>query len=341
MNTLISVIIPVYNVEEYLKECVDSVVESTYKNLDIILVDDGSSDRSGELCDSFAKKDARIRVLHKENGGLSSARNAGIDIAIGDYILFVDSDDWIDKNMIQELCEILEMNPVDMIVFEYVKETGGKVQIKNEPLKIERYHSLEFLESILCRPAETTIMWNKLMKRQIWEQLRFPLGKQHEDAWMIHYICERATQILWINKQYYHYRMRQDSIMHVSYNPKRLDGVWGIRDQVYFLERRGKDKIWEKSFMYYTNLCMEHSDLLYKYWDRTERGRYIRELCTTYRKDYMNFRRKIKLDGKNKFRLVLFLCTKGKYITIAQKSGIWPFLVAHKKSRGGKRRLIS
>ena len=188
MKGKISVIIPVYKVEPYLDKCIQSVVNQSYKNLEIILVDDGSPDNCPLMCDEWAKRDSRIKVIHKKNGGLSSARNAGLDIAEGDYIAFVDSDDWLDLSMYNDMMNIIENYDVDFVagkincyiekenIYKSFMEYHDCYIIKTDQiLKKEQYQKM-----ILSKQIESA-SWNKLYKRPLIDKLRFKDNRLYED----------------------------------------------------------------------------------------------------------------------------------------------------------------
>lgn len=219
MNTQmdkISVIVPVYRVEEYLDRCIESIVRQTYQNLEIILIDDGSPDRCGQICDEWKKQDSRIRVIHKENGGLASARNAGLDLAGGCYIGFVDSDDLISPYMYEELHRQITAYDADMVFCEFqnfVKEE----ELHREVLKQERVNRYSVKDAFyrLYAPDcdRMNLAWNKLYKRELFNEIRYPLVKTCEDAAVIHSILEACSSIVSDENVLYFRQRREDSIM--------------------------------------------------------------------------------------------------------------------------------
>ena len=178
---LISVIVPIYKVEKYLHKCIDSILAQTYTNLEIILVDDGSPDNCGKICDEYAAKDSRIKVIHQPNGGLSAARNAGLDIATGDYIGFVDSDDYIAPDMYEKLYNALVKNDADMAICDY-QRFGNELPYDEMSLTTEVITGLQAMEKqntvINC---SFVVAWSKLYKSFIFSNVRFPVGKINED----------------------------------------------------------------------------------------------------------------------------------------------------------------
>lgn len=236
---LISIIIPIYNVELYLKRCVDSVLNQTYKNLEVILVDDGSPDKCGCICDEYAKNDMRIKVIHKKNGGLSDARNAGLSIASGRYVAFVDSDDYIDANMYDKLYEAIKKANADMAIcnFRYVNENGVERFNNTElPIKDEILSGMRILSENMfgSKPGYWVVAWNKLYKRELFENIKYPVGKIHEDEFIIHKLFFKCNKIVGTSKILYNYVQRENSITNRKYNISRLDYIEALLDRVNF-----------------------------------------------------------------------------------------------------------
>lgn len=227
---LVSIIVPVYNVENYLSKCVDSIINQTYRNLEIILVDDGSTDCSSKICDEYAKNDTRILVIHKANGGQSEARNIGISESKGEYIFFVDSDDYIEYNAIETMLEIAENKNVDMVIAdiysvnekgEILNEGKGQYTFQNESLFSAEEAAQAFAE-LDWGP------WNKLYKRSIHKDIYFPQGKIHEDEAIMFQLFERCDKIVYTNARLYNYLQREGSTTSAKYSLKKMDWfeVW-------------------------------------------------------------------------------------------------------------------
>ena len=211
----ISVIIPVYRVEEHLRECVDSVINQTYTNLEIILVDDGSPDSCPQICDEYARADDRVKVIHKPNGGLSSARNAGIDIATGKWIGFVDSDDFIAPNMYEKLYIIVEGCDLAICNYSKVNEESALLNSDNAHMKDEVLTKVEALYKATypsCMVYYITA-WNKLYSSKLFADIRFPEGKLHEDEFIVHHIFDKCAKVATTSECLYMYRQRDGSIM--------------------------------------------------------------------------------------------------------------------------------
>ena len=224
---LISIIVPIYGVEDYLDHCVASICAQTYENLEIILVDDGSKDRCPAMCDDWAKKDERIRVIHKVNGGLSDARNAGIRIASGEFISFIDSDDLVEKTFIQSMYETLKKTGCDVCEcgVRLIGEDEQSLRIRAYPIGTD----ILSREDAICRLVKEEgiyqTVWNKLYKRALIEDLWFPVGKYHEDDFWTYRVFDRIKALAVINTPLYVYRQRNASIMGSGYQLKRLDTI--------------------------------------------------------------------------------------------------------------------
>ena len=227
---LISVIVPVYNVEQYLERCVHSVLKQSYHNLEIILVDDGSTDKSGELCDQFKKVDSRITVFHKANGGLSDARNCGLDNATGEWVSFVDSDDWIHEDYIRNLYELAMANSCEIAVATYciVKDKVAHVKtVKNNTVKI--MDKMESLKSLLYQKHFTTSACAKLFKGELFSEIRFPIGKLYEDVEAIYNVFSLSNQVVFTNEILYYYFQRQTSIVRSAFSLRKMDYIYNTK----------------------------------------------------------------------------------------------------------------
>lgn len=209
MNELVSVIIPVYQAEEYIERCINSILNQTYKNLDIIFVNDGSTDRSVEIITEYAQKDERVRLLHQENKGAGAARNKGIEAAKGKYIGFVDSDDWIEPDMYEYLVKILEREKADIAACDFVSTDKMQTKIENDVTeKLIMMSKKELMEFFLRMHGEKSFyaVWNMLYKREIIEHIKFPEGKITEDLLFNYWAyCNCNKYVLSNQKKYYYY----------------------------------------------------------------------------------------------------------------------------------------
>ena len=212
-NHLISVIVPVYNVEPYLRQCLDSIVNQTYPNIEILIVDDGSPDHCGEICDEYAEKDSRIIVIHQENAGLSAARNAALDIARGEYIMFVDSDDWVEPTYCEKALEMIQKHQVPMVVFGYKKiyKNMSKDAKTNHPRIMESAEAIRHI-SLNDEPSVCNAVWNKIYLKRLFQEIRFPLGMIYEDIAVMYKLFHMNTCIYVSNIILYNYRKRKYSL---------------------------------------------------------------------------------------------------------------------------------
>ena len=240
MNTekqgLLSVIVPIYKVEEYLQKCVDSIINQTYTNLEIILVDDGSPDNCGKICDEYAAKDERIVVIHKANGGLSDARNAGIEIAKGEYLGFVDSDDYIAPDMYEVLMEDMLKTGVDMAICAVRRVY--KESVFDDKRKGALVHAVLSAHDAMQFCMENSVTaWNKVYKRFLFSDIRYPIGKTAEDAFVIADILENVKSVSVNPRQLYYYVCRPDSITTKSFTEKNLDVIYAYEHVLEIVRR--------------------------------------------------------------------------------------------------------
>lgn len=222
MNNLISVIVPVYKVEIYLRKCVDSILDQTYSNLEVILVDDGSPDNCGIICDEYAKKDSRVVVIHKENGGLSDARNAGMAIAKGEMVIFVDSDDWLPLDAIEKLFVLLINSGADVAVGDHVRsDEKGLLLQKESYLRDGIFDSVEFMEYVLRNGCAA---WAQLYRREVHINQEFPVGEINEDEAIVLKVLSNCRKIAVTAECVYYYRCRAESITTNAFSRKKM--IW-------------------------------------------------------------------------------------------------------------------
>ena len=225
MGEKISVIVPVYNVEQYLERCVDSIISQTYTNLEIILVNDGSTDNSGKLCDELAKKDERIRVIHKENGGLSDARNRGIDEAESDLVGFIDSDDYIDSDMYEVLLKNLNNTDADlsMCALYDVYNNTAEAQVTNK--ETWKLSSEQAIKMVMEAKILSVTAVNKLYRKSLFTDLKFEVGKIAEDAFIMIKLLDKCEKIVATNEKKYYYVHRENSITTQKFSTKFLNVI--------------------------------------------------------------------------------------------------------------------
>lgn len=234
---LISVIVPVYNVEAYLDKCISSIVNQTYRNLEIILVDDGSPDNCPAMCDAWKEKDSRIVVLHKENGGLSDARNAGMGAAHGEFISFIDGDDWIEPRFFEILQHELEAQNADVAAVQYRLCWEGDACERQSAYEHVTVYDRQTAMRLLIQNQIKQVVWNKLYRSAQIRDIPFEKGKVHEDEFWTYQVIGRIERFAAIDYIGYDYFQRAGSIMGAGYSPKRLDAVEAkTRRQAYLTE---------------------------------------------------------------------------------------------------------
>ncbi|WP_405336289.1 glycosyltransferase family 2 protein [Fibrobacter sp.] len=264
-NPLISVIVPIYNVEVYLRRCLDSVLRQTYRNIEIVLVDDGSPDRCPEICDEYAKNDNRIKVIHQKNGGLAHARNVGIANSKGEYLTFVDSDDYVSDDYVESLYKGLIESDADISVASLIvfKESYlSCVTHKREPfVEVKKNDYFKEYASIKAERSMPFITaWNKLYKKELFDGIKYPKGKLYEDAFTTYKLIERARKIVYSTTKLYYYRLNPQSILGQSFKEKHLEMVEAFRDAMDYFYQKGDDKIAE---MFISPLLMRE---IYCWW---------------------------------------------------------------------------
>lgn len=239
----ISIIVPVYNVEKYLPTCLDSLVEQTYRNLEIILVDDGSPDGCGKICDEYAEKDSRIKVIHKSNAGVAMARNSGLEHATGAYISFVDSDDWLDKNAYQILYQGLKQYRTQCSVGRCVHVVDNGNTLKYRKRKACSVWCCDSREAIKHVLNGSSAIWNRLFQREIFDTVRFPKGRVNDDEVVALHAYERCSRVVFLDSYTYFYRLRKNSITTSAFSLRNLDTYYNAQDNLAFIEEKAPELI--------------------------------------------------------------------------------------------------
>lgn len=286
IDELISVIVPVYNVESYLKRCVDTIIAQTYSHLEIILIDDGSKDSSGLLCDEIAEKDLRIKVVHQNNAGLSAARNSGLDILNGKYVFFVDSDDAIDTNTIEKLYYQLQRYNADIAAcgYGYVDDDYFSGKSEQESLTKNTYGCWSGYQAVYELIKGKTIgpvAWNKLYKAELWKELRYPVGKIHEDEATIYKAIYESKIVVFVPENYYKYYKRANSIMGSTQGGKKQDYLEALSNRIVFFKKAHEKYLAEVSEVAY----LDYLRYLYRnIKDKSEKTIYKKEYVKTLNK---------------------------------------------------------
>lgn len=234
---LVSVIVPIYKVEEYLDKCINSIVTQTYKNLEIVLVDDGSPDRCPEICDAWAQKDARIKVVHKKNGGLSSARNAGLEVVTGEFIAFVDSDDYLESDLYKSLIIAFDDPQIDMVGYG-IKEIRNNAYAGNKKIKAGMIEPQEAIRHLLLLDGNIrSYAWNKIYRASAVQNVRFNEElKYGEDTPFIFQVLCNCRKIYQTNEPYYNYIIRSESLTGESFNVKKLGAIYAASEVLSICE---------------------------------------------------------------------------------------------------------
>lgn len=303
MEEIISVIVPIYNVKLYLKECLESIINQSYKNLEIILVDDGSNDGSESICDEYKEKDTRIKVIHQENKGLAVARNVGIDNSKGEFLTFIDSDDYIHKDMIRILHDNIKKYNADISICNYSN---------NEDLRVDNIGDIKLfctLEEMLGQLYNEYgicfgTAWGKLYKRNVFDNIRYPENKKYEDTFIIHRIYGNVAKLVFSNNKLYYYRVRKDSLVNSKYSLKNLDEIEAIYDRMSFVKERNFEYFYIRDFYRYVNVLRKNYKCLKKYFPNEKVKR--RELITEFNRKYNLNTRKFIISRKIRWGLDAF-----------------------------------
>lgn len=295
---LISVIIPVYNVESFLDECLESVVNQTYENIEILLMDDGSTDSSGEMCDLWAQKDERIRVIHKGNEGLSATRNRGLEFVTGKYVAWVDSDDYVDLQYLEKLYNLLINSSADMSMcnfyglYEDRLTFDGKTRIFDA-----EYSAEEFLEQ-LYTTGFFSVVWNKLVPTEMYQNIIFPVGRRFEDSAVMRELASKCTKIVTTKEPLYYYRRHENSITMVKRTTEEAAKYLGeycqwLEDDIKVLEESENRKLVAQASKYMCNAIIKHYSELAKKDKRAFKSKYDKYVYNVLNKS--GYKLKVKL----------------------------------------------
>lgn len=245
----ISVIVPVYKVEAFLSRCVDSLLRQSYEDFEVILVDDGSPDACGELCDAYARKDSRVHVIHQENGGLSAARNSGIDWAFANstsrWLAFVDSDDWVHPDYLKILYETAEQTLCRVSACDFFRTSGE--DFPEQPCQVAMGVSSADYYCGAFHRGETAVAWNKLYHKSLFQQLRYPVGKLHEDEFTTYRAIYQAEKVGVSPMVLYAYYQNPGGIMKASWSPRRMHVLEAFEQQISFAQSRGDQRLLKKA----------------------------------------------------------------------------------------------
>ena len=302
MEELISVIVPVYNVENFLEECLISIINQSYRNLEIIIINDGSTDSSKDICEKYKKKDKRIKVIHQDNAGLSVARNTGIDNSLGKFLTFVDSDDYIHEKMIEILYNNMKKYNADISFCDYAKNEN---EIETLPIDSAVLMSpIDMYNGLYDKHIKIISACLKLYKREIFDYIRYPKGKIYEDAFVIHKILDKSKVFVYSDNKLYFYRTRKGSIMNSKYSLKQLDYLEVLLERMAFMKERGYDYFYAREFYRYVKELKVNYKKIKKYFPKeTEK---LKQLIKEFNKYYNKNTRKLIIKKRIRFTLDMF-----------------------------------
>lgn len=315
-SELVSVVIPVYNVEHYLPKCIESVIKQTYAQLEIILVDDGATDLSGKICEQYAKRDSRIQVIHKPNGGLSDARNCGLERATGKYITFIDSDDYVSKYFVERLYTNIVKTGADISIgnFLRVKENTEIQDNIEKSCEFKVYDRIQSFTALYDKELKDifTTAWGKIYKRELFELIRYPVGRNYEDTSIAHLVYNLITKVVYENVKIYYYLERENSITKSEQFIKD-DAILAVRDRMEFLEKNGYHEILGKAREDYFATLMGVYARTYS--DKIDVSQRKKQIYAMVRQNYDKY--KNELQSRNmKIRIWLFILAPDFYTKI-------------------------
>jgi len=308
MQPKVSIIVPIYKVEDYLKQCLDSLLNQTYNNIEVILVNDGSPDKSAEIAKEYDEKFESFHLYHKQNGGLSDARNYGMTFATGDYMMFVDSDDWLSEKMVETLIFHMNKHEADVIqaAFYYAYEEYS--------LYDNRYYSPEdnvislnnksLMYELIINEKVKNFAWGKLYKRDLIKDLPFKKGVLFEDVFWAHHVMKQVNRYVICHEPMYHYRQRNDSIVN-NYSIKNLDIIKGLKERHVFLEDHYKDLV-DESYKLLLRTQLQHHQILVMSKDHRKKKKHRKDIITSIKNDYAHYKKAVRKDKVLYRELLLF-----------------------------------
>ena len=306
MDPIISIIVPIYNVGKYLPRCIESILNQTFNNFELILVNDGSTDNSGVVCDDYAKKDTRIKIVHKSNGGVSSARNAGLYVAKGEYIGFVDPDDYIDKNMYEKLYRLCIDNNSDIAICRFNREINGKIQNKESTEEIIELNNMEAMNELFKGNLYRFSLCNKLFSKKCFNDVLFPEGRMHEDLSTTYKLFANSKKAVYIDYYGYIYVKRENSILTSTYNEKRLQAFIAWDEIIEFIDKNYYEII-EQVIATFTYWCVDNIlYILNQVNNSKKKNNYLNIIQKYTTKYYIYIKRNNILSRSYKLRIRIF-----------------------------------
>lgn len=304
----VSVVVPIYKVEKYLGRCIESITNQSYTNLEIILVNDGSPDRCGDICEEYALQDSRIKVLHKENGGLSDARNFGMNYVTGEYTVFVDSDDWLELNMIETMIKLVNEYNSDIV------QVGFYYTYNNYLLFDDRYYSendkpivldnYSLMKELVTNEKVKNFAWGKLYKTELIKDIPFKKGVLFEDVFWAHQVMQRVNKYVLSNKPLCYYLQREDSIV-ATYTTRNLDIIEGLKERHEFIERYYQS-LSDESYKLILRTSLLHYNLLLRNKDKDKEKIHRKNIRNYIKKNYKKLNKATLEDRELRLKLKLF-----------------------------------
>lgn len=307
----VSIVVPIYNVEKYIARCINSIINQTYENIEIILVDDGSPDNCGKISDEYSKKDNRVKSVHKVNGGLSDARNYGMKYVTGEYTLFLDSDDWIKGNIIETLVDVIIKNNADIVQSAFYYAYDDYLLLDNryyeEDIEPIILNNEELMRELVINERVKNFAWGKLYKTNLIKNIEFKKGVLFEDVFWAHKVMAKVKKYVIVNKPMCYYMQREDSIV-ATYTLKNLDMLSGLEERHKFIESNYNNLI-NESYKIILKSNLMHYNLLLANKDKDANGINRGNIENYIKKNYENIKNSVKEDKSLKRQLYLFnLC---------------------------------
>ncbi len=306
----LSIIVPVFNLERLLPKCIDSILAQTFKDFELILVNDGSTDKSDEICDEYGNKDQRIIVIHKKNGGVSSARNAGLAVARGEYIGFVDSDDYVNKHMYETLCHTAIQNNADITVCSFLNVCEDQGQAIDKPdlnYKTQHFNNREAIRQMYISKSNYItyiVPWNKLYKRQLFNDIQYKVGNIYDDETIAHMLLYNSKNITYINSKLYYYVQRSGSQMNSPFHIKRFDKIYALNERAKYFKQYKETDLYEKALKHFMDMFF-----WYYYLAKDNLKSIDKELKTvkrTFDNSLLDLLKHKKIGWKQKLMCILF-----------------------------------
>jgi len=310
MAIKVSIIVPVFNLENLLPKCIDSILAQTLSDFELILVDDGSTDRSGEICDVYSNRDQRIKVIHQQNGGVSSARNTGLEVAKGDYIGFVDSDDYINKYMFETLYKTATKYDADLTVCSYrevLEEQYHDIDKLNVINETQHYNNRKAIQQMYIAKSHYityVVPWNKLYRRQLFKTIRYEEGNIYDDETVAHKLLYNSKKITFIDAKLYYYVQRKGSQMNSAFHIKKFDKIYALKERATYFKQVEEADLYRKSLKHYMDMFFWYYFLAKS--ELNDIGKELKELKRTFDKSLIHLLRNKEISWKQKIMCVFF-----------------------------------